>query len=797
MAIDGSGARAALASRRLIALVDLDEPDKIVSTWTRPSKFDVSNVEWNPHVTSRNFMALLLNQKVVIAELTDGAFEEVGILRGHTRVIRQYRIVSKLCTHTGISQVRWNKSNPNIMATAHDAAIRIWDNRKGNCPLLNVTAHSLKIHGLDWKYNQGNVLVSCGQDCCVKIWDTSKDLTTTHNLSHTAAVWRARFTPFKNGLVTASMPTSISEQNLLLWNVSSFSNNVKPAPIYAFEGYDGVIVDFRWRYPFNFSGDKYTLVTWSTDRALRLWTIDKEMIAKFIGPEKETSSEYQYSNNSVTDKSNDHRSKIRKSSSISQQRQLAFDQEYNNICFTSYQPLKVLQDFKNRSCLVTGKYTEFTVSININFPEHYPSAPPRIKFVHPTTLPNNLQGQLSTSLNEEAANYMGRNCLEACINQIYSFLSGRDDPGKPPDPSTRVPPARTSGGRFNSSGLFVSFHRPFSEESEKRAKESYTEVEPIRKHGNSIIYSRQVSVPVKKSQKHIMRGHSSDTLENRQNPSHVENIEPVSSNPKFLERSVSNESRLKFMVAISDLTKLEVVNKQLGKDYKLLHNEKYTSEACKANIQLAELIGRSDLIQTWSILSEITVNNLSFDESDPWSSPFYVHPFGRKLVMSLIDYYINLRDVQTLAMMICLLGGTGYISSDQSKRQCCLLDPSRRKQYISFIKSYSNILYSWGFLISRAEIMKYLKKDSGNSLAEFLVPHEVNRTNETVCKDCKHHQFRCSVCNGHVKGISIFCFKCNHGGHYHHLKKWFESNNCCALGCGCCCEDYNFVNIGE
>ena len=29
----------------------------------------------------------------------------------------------------GISQVRWNKSDPNILATAHDTAIRIWDNR--------------------------------------------------------------------------------------------------------------------------------------------------------------------------------------------------------------------------------------------------------------------------------------------------------------------------------------------------------------------------------------------------------------------------------------------------------------------------------------------------------------------------------------------------------------------------------------------------------------------------------------------------------------------------------------------
>lgn len=68
---------------------------------------------------------------------------------------------------------------------------------------------------------------------------------------------------------------------------------------------------------------------------------------------------------------------------------------------------------------------------------------------------------------------------------------------------------------------------------------------------------------------------------------------------------------------------------------RLLYDENYTSEACQANIKLAEQTGRYDLIRTWSLLSEITNSNLSFGGNDPWASPFYIHPFGRQLVMSL------------------------------------------------------------------------------------------------------------------------------------------------------------------
>ena len=35
----------------------------------------------------------------------------------------------------------------------------------------------------------------------------------------------------------------------------------------------------------------------------------------------------------------------------------------------------------------------------------------------------------------------------------------------------------------------------------------------------------------------------------------------------------------------------------------------------------------------------------------------------------------------------------------------------------------------------------------------------------------------CSICNQRVRGFVMLCKYCNHGGHYEHLKEWFEANN--------------------
>lgn len=57
------------------------------------------------------------------------------------------------------------------------------------------------------------------------------------------------------------------------------------------------------------------------------------------------------------------------------------------------------------------------------------------------------------------------------------------------------------------------------------------------------------------------------------------------------------------------------------------------------------------------------------------------------------------------------------------------------------------------------------------------------------------HCCRCIICQLVVKGQSMFCLACSHGGHTHHMREWFSSNNVCPTGCGCRCLFSQSVNI--
>lgn len=50
------------------------------------------------------------------------------------------------CVIAGSSQVRWNALSPNMLATAHDGDIKIWDQRKGNSPMQYIAAHLTKVN---------------------------------------------------------------------------------------------------------------------------------------------------------------------------------------------------------------------------------------------------------------------------------------------------------------------------------------------------------------------------------------------------------------------------------------------------------------------------------------------------------------------------------------------------------------------------------------------------------------------------------------------------------------------------
>jgi WD40 repeat protein len=126
-----------------------------------------------------------------------------------------------------------------------------------------------KIYGIDWSRIKETELVTCAQDGLVKIWDYTQPRSCLSAIHTGAPVWRARYTPFGNYLVT--MPQR-KDNSLYLWDCDDLTE-----PVFVFSGHTDVPTEFVWRIgrsEENVSAIDYQLVTWGKDQNLRLWPLD-------------------------------------------------------------------------------------------------------------------------------------------------------------------------------------------------------------------------------------------------------------------------------------------------------------------------------------------------------------------------------------------------------------------------------------------------------------------------------------------------------------------------------------------
>jgi len=190
---------------------------------------------------------------------------------------------SSLQAIVGASQVKWNRVNRHVLATSHDGDVRIWDLRKGNTPVVYVTAHLSKIHGLDWSRSSGTTLATCSSDSTVKLWNTEQPRQPENKLNANCPVWRARFTPFGEGLVTVTVPQlRRGENSLSLWNILDI-NSPMVSPVNTFVGHSDVVLEFQWRSQRLHDDEQFQLITWGKDHFLRLWAIEPRVIMACSG----------------------------------------------------------------------------------------------------------------------------------------------------------------------------------------------------------------------------------------------------------------------------------------------------------------------------------------------------------------------------------------------------------------------------------------------------------------------------------------------------------------------------------
>ncbi|XP_071346023.1 GATOR2 complex protein WDR59 isoform X2 [Trachinotus anak] len=725
MSVDCLGSHAVLSGRRFLYMVNLEAPSEPPRKIGRQSKWDVGTVQWNPHKSESHVFAASSNQRVDLYSWREGCGEVHTSLQGHTRVISdldwswfepEFLVTSSVDTYiyiwdtrdtrkptvalsavAGASQVKWNRKNQYLLASSHDGDVRIWDKRKPNTAAEYVAAHLSKIHGLDWHPDNEFIFATSSQDNSVRFWDFRQPRKYLNILSCQVPVWKARYTPFSNGLVTVMVPQLRRENSLLLWSTLDLNS-----PVHAFVGHDDVVLEFRWR-PQKEGSKDYQLVTWSRDQTLRIWRVDPQLqklcvsdvvedlmerMSLTVESEKSLSSQEAESQHSVgpaaenlQDQDSSLSSGGRQDLAVCSGLPQTLQQEFSLVNL-QIRNVNVEMDAVNRSCVVSAHFGSHQVHLVVKFPAQYPNnAAPTFQFVSPTTIPSAMKTKIQKTLMDTSLQKVKRNqnCLEPCVRQLVSCLESdmtqEDGPASGPfvlsNPVTpalqafprvtntygsyqdaNIPFPRTSGARFCGTGCLVYFTRPIT------MHRSAPPTEPTPRSLSALsAYHSGVLTPMK------MRSESQSTLRLYSGSPTRSDKDTVSISSFYYKERKSRRFKTKRegtdygsrpiklagKVIIQEISCLLPVHKALGESYILNVND--IQETCQKNAAAALAVGRRDVAKVWALASAATSQDLSPDSDPDTETPWARHPFGRHLLETLLDHYSQMSDVQTLAML--------------------------------------------------------------------------------------------------------------------------------------------------
>ncbi|KAJ5143512.1 uncharacterized protein N7515_002299 [Penicillium bovifimosum] len=322
MSISPCGRDVVLASKEGLHVIDLDSPYSPPRYLPHHTPWEVADVQWSPFAARDQWVVSTSNQKALVWNLAMKTWQnsiEI-VLHAHSRAITDINFsafhpdllatcsvdsfvhcwdlrapsrpaVSFSDWFTGATQVKWNRQDPHVIASSHDRFLRIWDDRMGAYPIKSIEAHNTKIYGVDWNRVRRGALVTCSLDRTIKFWDYTSDSADVpeKQIRTPFPVWRARNTPFGWG-VLAMPQRGNNDLHLYSRRAGDGSNPEDDLPlVHSFPGHKGQVKEFLWR-PRGGVADgidhrEYQLVTWGTDRELRLHKVDPEILQR-VGYEK-------------------------------------------------------------------------------------------------------------------------------------------------------------------------------------------------------------------------------------------------------------------------------------------------------------------------------------------------------------------------------------------------------------------------------------------------------------------------------------------------------------------------------
>lgn len=451
----------AIATSQLIEVVTWHLGDPTLKFSLRAHTRVVTDIDWHSKIP------------YVLASCSIDTFTHLWDLRDPKKPILS---LSAVCM-SGATQVGFNRVSGNLIATAHDGDLRIWDIRKGSRPIQYITAHLARIHGINWSREQETHLVTASQDGSVKYFDINNPRRAERIITTTSPspVWRARYTPssFPDGLVTIIVPhtgsSENSENSLLLWNNSKNSQS-QSIPIASFVGHTDVVLDFAFRpnqYP---ESQDIELLTWSRDQTLRMWKLDEQLqkLCRRNSLEEMEDCEVAMDFHAKTPIPE----KVQPSCSLQHEFSLIFFPNIPGIQDYELNPTK-------RNAMLRIVANGYVIILQVIFPSGYPflNQAPVFEFCQGTSLDDTLSAKLIKVLKETAMSRVKkeRTCLEQCLRSLVTDLKKESggDKGHLRLQSPRlegalsgvldacIPFPKTSGIRFSHTGLLVTFSRPF------------------------------------------------------------------------------------------------------------------------------------------------------------------------------------------------------------------------------------------------------------------------------------------------------------------------------------------------
>lgn len=520
--------------------------------------------------------------------------------------------LSAVCM-SGATQVGFNRVSGNLIATAHDGDLRIWDIRKGSRPVQYITAHLNRIHGINWSHDQETHLVTASQDGSVKFFDINNPRRAERIITTAtpSPVWRARYTPppaFNDGLITIIVPhlgsSDSSENSLLLWNNSKNSQS-QSTPVCSFVGHTDVILDFAYRNRRQHQSDDLEIFTWSRDQTFRVWKLDKNLQKLCTQSAIETESgEIALDYHQGTS--------LQPSCSLQHEFSLIYFPNIPGIQNHECDPVK-------RNAMIRIVANGYIIVLQVIFPSGYPvlNQPPVFEFCQGTSLDENLSLKLMEVLKDTAASRVrkGRTCLEQCLRALVGDLKKESGGDKAhlrlQSPRLEgalsgvldacIPFPKTSGVRFSPVGLLVTFSRPLA--AKRFNLRNQTTPRALSALSGGYLGNVMGSKPVFYTQ----RENAFDRKSTR----------------------VLNTS-----ICIYDASKLFLVSRELAEKYVILPNN--VPEMCRHNRRIADEHGRQDLVQCWS-LAEMVASSTGDESSSTGDDEMFSsqNPFAKNLLESL------------------------------------------------------------------------------------------------------------------------------------------------------------------